>query len=56
MDDLSFSQHREYIDNNPVKAGLADVPGKYPYCSTFLKEQKRKRTQIVGGADSIPQA
>src|ERR1700721_2358357 len=27
VDELSFNQHRTYIDNNPVKAGLADAPG-----------------------------
>jgi putative transposase len=56
VDELSFDQHKAYIDNNPVKAGLADAPGKYPYCSTFLKEQKRKeverRAQSAGGGDS----
>ena len=55
-DDLSFSQHRAYIDGNPVKAGLADAPGRYPYCSTFLKEQKRRKverkSESAGGEDS----
>src|SRR5437899_2237211 len=27
----SFLQHRSYIDNNPVKAGLASSPEEYPY-------------------------
>ena len=26
LDDKSFQQHREYIENNPVKAGLAKRP------------------------------
>jgi putative transposase len=27
VDELSFNQHKAYIDNNPVKAGLANAPG-----------------------------
>jgi len=38
----SFLQHRTYVDQNPVKAGLADSPEKYPYGSAFLKMKKRK--------------
>jgi putative transposase len=35
VDELSFNQHRTYIDSNPVKAGLADVPGKYRIARCF---------------------
>ena len=35
-DERSFLQHREYIAENPVKAGLADSPGTFPYCFTYL--------------------
>jgi putative transposase len=37
-----FAQHRAYIDNNPVKAGLAELPEEYPYGSAYLKAQKRR--------------
>lgn len=40
MDRESFLKHKAYIDNNPVKAGLADAPGKWPYCSLFLRKTK----------------
>jgi putative transposase len=40
-DEQSFQQHREYIENNPVKAGLADSPEEYPSGSAYLKKQKR---------------
>jgi hypothetical protein len=40
-DEKSFQQHREYIDNNPVKAGLARSPEEYPYGSAYLKKRKR---------------
>jgi putative transposase len=37
VDEPSFQQHREYIENNPVKAGLANAPQEYPYGSLYLK-------------------
>jgi putative transposase len=39
-DDANFARHREYIANNPVKAGLAASPGEFPYCFTCLAKQK----------------
>jgi putative transposase len=36
----SFGQHREYIAQNPVKAGLADSPEKFPYCFMYLAARK----------------
>lgn len=36
----SFIRHQHYIDQNPVKAGLAPSAEEYPYCSTFLKKRK----------------
>src|SRR5437899_2239762 len=38
LDRESFLRHRSYIDNNPVKAGLAKEPGEWPYCSAFLRK------------------
>lgn len=43
LDRSSFLKHREYIEQNPVKAGLADSPEKYPYSSAYLKRQKKNR-------------
>jgi putative transposase len=40
-DQLSFSQHQEYIRNNPVRAGLANSPDEYPFGATHLKNLKR---------------
>lgn len=42
-DRQSFLRHRDYIAQNPVKAGLADSPGRYPYCFVFLAERKAGR-------------
>ncbi len=42
-DASSFERHRAYIAQNPVKAGLAERPTEYPYCYTYLAEQKRHR-------------
>jgi len=36
----SFVRHQNYIDENPVKVGLACSAEEYPYCSTYLKKQK----------------
>ncbi len=33
----SFLRHRKYIDENPVKAGLADKPENYPYGSAYFR-------------------
>ena len=41
VDQSSFQQHREYIENNPVKAGLANSLEEYPFGSSFLKKRKR---------------
>jgi putative transposase len=40
-DEQSFKQHQEYLNNNPVKAGLADSPEEYLFGSAYLKQQKR---------------
>lgn len=39
-DEESFSRHRRYIAQNPVKAGLVDSPEKFPYCFATLARQK----------------
>jgi putative transposase len=41
LDDKSFRQHREYIDENPVKAGLVDRPEAYPFGTAYLKRRKQ---------------
>ena len=40
VDDQSFQRHRTYIDNNPVKAGLANAPEEFSYGTAYLKKQK----------------
>ena len=39
-DRASFLRYRDYIAQNPVKAGLADSPEEFPYCFTYLAKQK----------------
>jgi putative transposase len=39
-DRQSFSRYRDYIAQNPVKAGLADSPEKFPCCFTYLAKRK----------------
>ncbi len=39
-DGQSFLQHRAYIAQNPVKAGLVDLAEQYPYCYCYLAKKK----------------
>jgi putative transposase len=41
-DGQSFFEHREYIVQNPVKAGLVDTAEQYPYGYTYLAKKKRR--------------
>jgi putative transposase len=34
-DERDYAEHREYIHNNPVRAGLCMVASDYPYSSAF---------------------
>ena len=36
----SFLRYRDYIAENPVKAGLVDSPEEFPYCFTYLAKQE----------------
>ncbi len=36
----SFANHRRYIADNPVKAGLATSPDEFPWCFRALAGQK----------------
>ncbi len=35
-DQESFARHREYIAQNPVRRGLVDTPGEFPFCFNYL--------------------
>jgi putative transposase len=39
-DRQSFLQHREYIVQNPVKAGLVDIAEHWPYSFSYLAKKK----------------
>jgi putative transposase len=39
-DGRSFLQHRGYIVQNPVKAGLVDSAEQWPYCYGYLTKKK----------------
>ncbi len=41
-DSESYTRHREYIAQNPVRAGLVDSAETYPYCFTYLAKQKQQ--------------
>ena len=40
LDRKSYLAHKKYIDENPVKAGLAKDVGEYPYCSAYFRKKK----------------
>jgi putative transposase len=42
-DEGSLQRHKEYIARNPVKAGLANAPGEYPFCYEYLAAKKAHR-------------
>jgi putative transposase len=41
LNEYSFQQHSDYIQNNPVKAGIVNSPAEHPYGSLFLITQKQ---------------
>ncbi len=41
LDRKSYLAHKKYIDENPVKAGLARSAEEYPYCSAYLRKKKK---------------
>ncbi len=59
-DRQSFLQHREYIAQIPVKAGLAEFPEEFPYCYSYLVRQKstgakaRAETALYGTTKVVP--
>jgi putative transposase len=42
-DEKHFVQCREYIAQNPIKAGLAVSAGQYPYCFESMAKEKASR-------------
>ena len=42
-DEVSFTRHRKYIAQNPVKAGLSASPEEYPFCFGYLASKKARR-------------
>jgi len=41
IDRKSYLAHKKYIDENPIKAGLARNAEDYPYCSAYLRKKKK---------------
>ena len=40
MNRASFDKHREYIAENPVKAGLVASADEFPFCYRYLAKRK----------------
>ena len=41
-DERSFDEHRRYIAENPVKAGLVGSAEEFPFCFVYLAKQKQQ--------------
>ncbi len=37
------AKYRQYIEQNPIEAGLAETAGQYPYCYGYLAMKKARR-------------
>jgi putative transposase len=46
-DEASFVEHRSYIYDNPVRAGLATCADDYPYGSLYLRKSKAQGLKPV---------
>jgi hypothetical protein len=40
LDERSFFKHRDYIVQNPVKAGLVESAEQYPYSYILSRQEK----------------
>jgi hypothetical protein len=52
-DAKSYATHRDYIAQNPIRAGLAESPGTFPYCFTYLAARKAAGAKATA-ADNEP--
>ncbi|MGH9586877.1 MAG: REP-associated tyrosine transposase [Acidobacteriaceae bacterium] len=60
MGEESYAQHRRYIAENPVKAGLVKSPEAFPFCFSQMTRKKAQglkppnMTGGVGTAKAVP--
>lgn len=60
MDEKSDAQHRQYIAENPVKAGLVKSQEEFPYCFSQMARRKTQGlkppnvTAGIGTAEAVP--
>ena len=50
MNSESLLKHRDYIAQNPVKAGLVNSPEQYPFCFRSLAKKKAVRADTISMA------
>ena len=48
MNRENFETHREYIAQNPVKAGLAASADEFPFCFRYLAEEGKRKRRLAG--------
>jgi putative transposase len=52
LGERSLAEHRAYIANNPVKAGLVDAPEKYAYCFESLAREKAATQRALAATEA----
>jgi len=53
LNDASFQQHRHYIDQNPVNAGLVSNAEEYLFGTAYLKKRKQASIATNDGTTKI---
>ena len=48
MNRVSFEKYRDYIAQNPVKAGLAPSVDEFPYCFRYLANRRAEAKAGIG--------
>jgi putative transposase len=60
VDDGSYDEHRIYIDQNPVRAGLANAPEDFQFGTAYLKKMRKhagaKARNVKEGASGTTEA
>jgi putative transposase len=51
-DRQSFLQHRAYIAENPIKAGLASAANEFPFCYAYLARRKAAGAKALHSANT----
>jgi putative transposase len=57
-DAASLGRYREYIEQNPIRAGIVSAAGEYPFCFAYLARRKQAAAEAQldsGSACGLPE-